>query len=165
MTLFIGGANGSLGTHPHFGPVSSLFMPLQLLPKTSPKTRFALQNKELPPFGKYRMCSLCWLVCLRGALIAVLIALQWKCENQGCARFAKILLSARYCLCSVDFHNLTLQLIIQTQNSVAPELQVFCEFTWNFSKTSTPLLCEKQPKFTETSTTPGSASDKHAIKL
>ena len=28
-------------------------------------------------------------------------------------------------LSSVDFHTLTLQLPIQTQNSVAPELQVF----------------------------------------
>ena len=41
-------------------------------------------------------------------------------------------------LCSVDFHTLTLQLPIQTLHSVAPELPSFCEFTQNFSKTSTP---------------------------
>ena len=41
-------------------------------------------------------------------------------------------------LCSVDFHTLTLQLPIQTPHSVAPELPSFCEFTQNFSKTSTP---------------------------
>ena len=40
---------------------------------------------------------------------------------------------------SVDFHTLTLQLPIQTQNCVVPELK-FCEFTSNFSKTSTPQM-------------------------
>ena len=40
---------------------------------------------------------------------------------------------------SVDFHTLTLQLPIQTQNNVVPELQVF-QFTSNFSKTSTPQV-------------------------
>ena len=45
-------------------------------------------------------------------------------------------------LCSVDFHTFTLQLLIQTLHSVAPELQVFVsslENIHNFSKTSTPL--------------------------
>ena len=42
---------------------------------------------------------------------------------QGCAHFAKI--KILWSLCSVDFYTLTLQLPIQTQNSVAPELQVF----------------------------------------
>ena len=45
-------------------------------------------------------------------------------------------------LCSVDFHNLTLQLPIQTLHSVAHELPVFVsslENCQNLSKTSTPL--------------------------
>ena len=47
-------------------------------------------------------------------------------------------------LCSVDFHTLTLQLPIQTLHSVAPEHQIFFEFTQNFSKASTPLRCFKK---------------------
>ena len=45
----------------------------------------------------------------------------------GCARFVTISLCARllWSLSSVDFHTLTLQLPIQAQNSLAPELQVF----------------------------------------
>ena len=65
----------------------------------------------------------------------------------GCARFPDFFknLSERqilWSLCSVDFHTLTLQLPIQTLQSVAPELQVFVsslENRQNFSKTSTPL--------------------------
>ena len=49
---------------------------------------------------------------------------------QRCARFAefwqeKIKFQILWSLSSVDFHTFTLQLPIQTQNSVAPELQVF----------------------------------------
>ena len=55
------------------------------------------------------------------------------CERRahsGCARFAEIWLKyfefhILWSLSSVDFHTLTLQLPIQTQNSVAPELQAF----------------------------------------
>ena len=48
----------------------------------------------------------------------------------GCARFAEIWLKYSefhilWSLSSVDFHTLTLQLPIQTPNSVAPELQAF----------------------------------------
>ena len=48
----------------------------------------------------------------------------------GCARFAEIWLKyfefqILWSLSSVDFHTLTLQLPIQTPNSVAPELQAF----------------------------------------
>ena len=54
--------------------------------------------------------------------------------RRGCARFAKILLSARllWTLCSVDFHTLTLQLFC---GAWTPS---YCEFTSNFSKISTP---------------------------
>ena len=58
-------------------------------------------------------------------------------------------------LCSVDFHTLTLQLPIQTQNPVAPELQVFVsslENCPNFSKTSTPLGVEYWIVSNETNT-------------
>ena len=50
-------------------------------------------------------------------------------------------------LCSVDFHTLTLQLPIQTQHSVALELPSFCEFTQNFSKTSTSRSVLDSVKF------------------
>ena len=61
----------------------------------------------------------------------------------GCARFGEIgqeyfEFQILWSLFSVDFPTLILQLPIQTQNSVAPELHVFCGFTCNFSKTSTP---------------------------
>ena len=59
--------------------------------------------------------------------------------NQGCVRFPETLhnLSVHQILwsfCSVVFHALTLKFPIQTLHSVAPELQVFCEFTWKLSK-------------------------------
>ena len=55
-----------------------------------------------------------------------------KC--QGCARFAEFWLKKfefriLCSLSSVDFHTLTLQLPIQTQNSVVPELQVSLEIS------------------------------------
>ena len=43
--------------------------------------------------------------------------------------------------CSVDFHTLTLQLPIQTQNSVAPELQVFVSSLETSAKRAHPV-CE-----------------------
>ena len=51
-------------------------------------------------------------------------------RHQGCARFAEIWLKyfefhILWSLSSVYFHTLTLQLPIQTPNSVAPELQAF----------------------------------------
>ena len=53
-----------------------------------------------------------------------------KFGSLGCARFAEIWLKyfefhILWSLSSVDFHTLTLQLPIQTPNSVAPELQAF----------------------------------------
>ena len=47
--------------------------------------------------------------------------------TQGCARFPEFVQNFSECqtlwsLCSVDFHTFTLQLPIQTLNSVAPEL-------------------------------------------
>ena len=42
--------------------------------------------------------------------------------------------------CSVDFHTLTLQFPIQTQNSVAPELQVFVNSPGISSNEHTPEL-------------------------
>ena len=52
-----------------------------------------------------------------------------------------------YNMCSVDCHTFILQLPIETQNSVAPEIQDFVsslENCQNFSKTSTP---QGLPKF------------------
>ena len=64
-----------------------------------------------------------WFLCIE----KVVILLE---KNLGCARFAEIWLKyfefhILWSLSSADFHTLTLQLPIQTQNSVAPELQVF----------------------------------------
>ena len=67
-------------------------------------------------------------------------------RGQRCARFPKFNqnFSERqilWSLYSVHFHNLTLQLPIQTLYSVVPELQVFVsslENCRNFSETSTP---------------------------
>ena len=65
-------------------------------------------------------------------------------EIWGCARSSDFVKhsSERQILCSVVFHALTLQLPIQTLQSVTPELQFFVsslENCQNFSKTSTPL--------------------------
>ena len=79
--------------------------------------------------------------------------LDW---HQGCARFAQISLSARYCgvefwpkkfefqilwsLSWVDVHTLILQLPIQTQNSVAPELQDFVSSLEILAKRAHPIV-------------------------
>ena len=60
----------------------------------------------------------------------VLVSVIFFCFAQGCARFAEIWLKyfefhILWSLSSVDFHTLTLQLPIQTPNSVALELQAF----------------------------------------
>ena len=76
-----------------------------------------------------------------------MLFLQTTSKVLGCARFPEFVhnFSERqilWSLCLVDFHAFTLQLVIQTLHSVAPELQVFvsspnnCQ---NISKTSTPL--------------------------
>ena len=67
---------------------------------------------------------------LREQMDNFLVKIRWGCQQdrkQGYARFSQISPSARYLwsLSSVDIHTLTLQLPIQTQNSVAPELQIF----------------------------------------
>ena len=82
-----------------------------------------------------------WLILCRSTLFFLLpnllkllnimrLNIIWWVLNLGCARFAEIWLKyfefqILWSLSSVDFHTLTLQLSIQTPNSVAPELQVF----------------------------------------
>ena len=82
-------------------------------------------------------------------------------HSQGCARYAKILLSAKYCFCSVDFHTfgvfipLNLQLSIQISLSVVPEskfLQVQMKngkISWNRAHPTTenPLTIQFHLKF------------------
>ena len=65
----------------------------------------------------------------------------WTTSPRILVQFGGMLVSLKFTerqilwsFCSVDFHTLTLQLPIQIQNSVAPELPSFCEFTSNFSK-------------------------------
>ena len=65
--------------------------------------------------------------------------------SQGCARFAEIWpkyfeFHILWSLCSVDFHTLTLQLPIQTPNSVAPELQVFVSSLTISAKRAHPCI-------------------------
>ena len=64
----------------------------------------------------------------------------------GCARFAEIWLKyfefhILWSLSSVDFHTFTLQLPIQTQNSVAPDLQAFVSSLAISAKRAHPRYC------------------------
>ena len=63
------------------------------------------------------------------SLLGIIIILTIWCHFVGCACFAEICqkyfeFQILWSLSSVHFHTLTLQLPIQTPNSVAPELQV-----------------------------------------
>ena len=65
--------------------------------------------------------------------------------KQGCACFGKIWLKyfefhILWSLCFVDFHTLTLQLPIQTPNSVAPKLQAFVSSLASSAKQAHPRI-------------------------
>ena len=71
---------------------------------------------------------------------------MFKVKSQGRARFAEIWqkyfeFQILWSLSSVDFHTLTLQLPIQTQKSMASELQVFVHLKFQQNEHTPGNLC------------------------